>query len=32
MIASISGGGEALKAMNGAMVKALKPPIKEKAL
>ena len=32
MVASISGGAEALKAMNGAVVKALKPPIKEKAL
>lgn len=32
MVASISGGTEALKAMNGAVVKALRPPIKEKAL
>ena len=32
MVASISGGAKALKAKNGAVVKALKPPIKEKAL
>ena len=32
MVASISGGAEKLKAMNGTVVKALKPPIEEKAL
>ena len=32
MVASISGGAEKLKAMNGVVVKALKPPIEEKAL